>query len=125
MLERLASAGWQAAHDSTFDGKINFMTGDFDWNLCAAADYDDVVRKMDDDLSQGSPTAIALWLPDGTGINLLFHDDRSSLTIEPGANRRELPGAPEVTDLAWYFTRTVPCLADLGLDGLTAIDGYE
>ncbi|MEV5703524.1 hypothetical protein [Actinoallomurus sp. NPDC052274] len=125
MLERLASAGWQVAHDSAFDGKINFMTGDFDWNLCPAGDYEIVVHEMADNLSQGSPTAIALWLPDGSGINLLFHGDRSSLSIEPGANRRELPGAPEVTDLAWYFTRTVPYLADLGLDGVTAIDGYE
>ncbi|MEU9229429.1 hypothetical protein AB0D40_34395 [Streptomyces massasporeus] len=57
-----------------------------------------------------------------TGGQLLFRAGRSRCSFIPTIDRRSLPGAPDLTDMAWYLKALVPPLLAVGLTSYEASD---
>lgn len=89
---------------------------DWDWVSVEPERAGEVVALLDSDVGRGQAVGIAVYHPGaGTGGNLLFYRGRTGAGFSPTLNRRELPGAPRMTDMAWYLEHLVHPLVEVGL----------
>jgi hypothetical protein len=120
LLSGLADAGWSPVRE----GKMNYMTGDFDWDFADEGEADHALTAMGEALKSGEVAGISLWSDEGHGVNLLLFPGQVKVSLSLDLNRRLLPGSKVFADLAWYLQRVVPPLESAGLVSVTAHDTY-
>jgi hypothetical protein len=117
VLSVLAGQGWAPVEPL---GVSYMLEGDDDWDWTSVEPERaaEVVAMLDSEEVRGQAVAIALYHPEAdTGGHLLLFRDRTTAGFSPVLNRREVPAAPEITDMAWYVQNLVYPLLDGGLLG--------
>lgn len=118
ILSCLAEGGWSSVRE----GKINYMTGDFDWHYAEEGSDAQVLSAMNETLRAGNVAGISMWTDEGHGANVLIFPGCERVSFSLDLNRRVLAGSSTFADLGWYLQRIVPPLEGAGLSGLTARD---
>jgi hypothetical protein len=91
---------------------------DWDWTSVEPERAAEVVAMLDSEEVRGQAVAITLYHQQaGTGGHLLFSRDRTTAGFSPVLDRRVVPAAREMTDMAWYVQNLVHPLLDGGLLG--------
>lgn len=117
VLSVLAGHGWGPVEPL---GVSYMLEGDDDWDWTSAGPEQvaDVVALLDSDEVKEQAVAIALYHPTAaTGGHLLLSRDHTRAGFSPVLDRRKIPGAPEMTDMAWYVQNLVYPLFEGGLLG--------
>lgn len=117
VLSVLAGHGWGPVEPL---GVSYMLEGDDDWDWTSAEPEHvaDVVALLDSDEVKEQAVAIALYHPTAaTGGHLLLSRDRTRAGFSPVLDRRKVPDAPEMTDMAWYVQNLVYPLFEGGLLG--------
>lgn len=117
VVRDLAGYGWVPVEPL---GVSYMLEGDDDWDWTSVKPEraEEVVAMLDSDEVRGQAVAIALYHPAAdTGGHLLLFRERTTAGFSPVLNRREVPGAPEMTDMAWYVQNLAYPLLDGGLLG--------
>lgn len=111
-LQLLAARGWTPAEPLG----ISYMVEDdenFDWYREDPAGIPQVLARLDATEVRDRHVGISVYRHDAeTGGTLLFYPGRLTSSFTPSINRRSLPNAIEMTDMAWYIVELVyPLLA--------------
>lgn len=117
VVARLAGCGWGLVEPL---GVSYMLEGDDDWDWTSVEPDQaaEVVAMLDSDEVREQAVAIALYHPRAaTGGHLLLSRDRTTAGFSPVIDRRKVPGAPEMTDMAWYVQNLVHPLLEEGLLG--------
>ncbi|CAG6391780.1 hypothetical protein NMG29_18635 [Streptomyces cocklensis] len=117
VLGTLAGHGWGPVEPL---GVSYMLEGDDDWDWTSVEpeQAEEVVARLDAPDLSGTHVGLAIYHPQAaTGGNLLFFPDRNTVAFTPAIYRREVPGAREMTDMAWYVEHLVYPLLDGGLLG--------
>jgi hypothetical protein len=91
---------------------------DWDWTFVEAERGPEVVAMLDSEGVREQAVALSVYHPEArTGGKLLFFRERTTLAFSPVLDRREIPAAPQLTDMAWYLQHLVHPLIEEGLVG--------
>ncbi|KOU40636.1 hypothetical protein ADK55_31435 [Streptomyces sp. WM4235] len=122
VVRALAGEGWSLQEPFGISYVVN-NDDMFDWQSASTDQAAEVLTLV------GSPDNIDCIVgvciyhsTAGTGGQLLFHAGRSHCSFTPTIDRRELSGAPALTDMAWYLNVLVPPLLSMGLTSYEARD---
>ncbi|WP_371658353.1 hypothetical protein [Streptomyces sp. NBC_00280] len=122
VVNALAEAGWSLEEPLGLSYMVN-DNGMFDWQATSADRADEILSLLDAWENRAFDVAICVYHPGvGTGGQLLFPPGRSRCCFLPTIDRRSLPGAPRLTDIAWYLNALVPALLPAGLLSYEARD---
>ncbi|MEU1388696.1 MULTISPECIES: hypothetical protein [unclassified Nonomuraea] len=119
ILDRLTHAGWDLLRE---EDAIWYMT-DYDWKHLPQDGLAKAKRVMRTCHEAGEAVGITARLPDGeTCANVLFHEDRTSVSLIPLLDYRTIPLMPEFVDLGWYLERFLAPCRDLPIIRTEASD---
>lgn len=91
---------------------------DWDWTRVEPERAGEVVAMLDSEEVREQAVAVAVYHPQArTGGHLLFFRGRTDVGFSPVLDRREIPAAPQLTDMAWYLEHLVHPLIEQGLLG--------
>ncbi|NEC92387.1 hypothetical protein [Streptomyces sp. SID12501] len=122
VVSALTEAGWSLEEPLGLSYMVN-DDGMFDWQATSVDQADEILSRLDAPENRAFEVAICVYHPGaGTGGQLLFLPDRSQCCFLPTIYRRSLPGAPRLTDIAWYLNALVPALLPAGLLSYEARD---
>ncbi|WP_406316319.1 hypothetical protein OHA77_04470 [Streptosporangium sp. NBC_01639] len=107
ILDRLARAGWEFLRE---EDSIWYMV-DFDWKELPLNGLAEAKRDMRASYEVGETIGITTKLPDGeTFANVMFHEDRASVSLLPLPDYHTIAHMPEFVDLGWYIESFLaPC----------------
>lgn len=115
MLSTLAGHGWTAVEPMGVSYVIA-INDDWDWRSEEPGRAAEIALRLDAPDLSGVPVGISLYHQQAaTGGTMLFFRDRKETAFSPVLDRREVPGAPRMTDMAWYVQHLVYPLIDGGL----------
>lgn len=119
------SHGWSPVEPL---GVSYMLEGDDDWEWTSVEPDQaaDVMLRLDAAELRDTHVAMAVYHPESaTGGHLLFSPGRTKVVFSPVINRREILGAPDMTDMAWYIEHLVYPLLDEGLSGYQLRDTVD
>ncbi|GIH66315.1 hypothetical protein [Microbispora siamensis] len=119
VLDRLARMGWGLLRE---EDAIWYMT-DYDWKILPLDGLAEAKRDMRTSYDAGEAVGITTRLPDGeTFANVLFHEERTSVSLIPLLDYRTIAHMPEFVDLGWYLERFLAPCRDLPIVRTEASD---
>ncbi|MFI6181420.1 hypothetical protein ACIA8R_38255 [Nonomuraea sp. NPDC051191] len=119
VLDRLTRMGWELLRE---EDAIWYMT-DYDWKILPLDGLDEVKRDMRTSYEAGEAVGITSRLPDGkTFANVLFHEERTSVSLLPLLDYRTIAHMPEFVDLGWYLETFLTACRDLPIVRTEASD---
>ncbi|MFB4280414.1 MULTISPECIES: hypothetical protein [unclassified Nonomuraea] len=119
ILDRLARAGWEFLRE---EDAVWYST-DFDWKIVPPAALAEARRDMRACYEAGQSVGLTARLPDGeTFANVLFHEERTVVSLLPLLDYRTIAHLPEFVDLGWYLERFLEPCRDLPIVGTRAAD---
>ncbi|GGQ17747.1 hypothetical protein [Streptosporangium pseudovulgare] len=119
ILDRLTRAGWELLRE---EDSIWYMT-DYDWKHLPLDGLAEMKRDMRVSYEAGEAVGITARLPDGeTFANVLFHEERTSVSLIPLPDYHTIAHMPEFVDLGWYLGRFLAPLRNLPIVGTEASD---
>ncbi|GAA2418585.1 MULTISPECIES: hypothetical protein [Nonomuraea] len=119
ILERLAQANWAFLRG---EDSIWYMA-DFDWREVPLNGLTEAKRDMRASYEAGETIAITTRLPDGEFFaNVMFHEDRTSISLIPLLDYRTIAHLPEFADLGWYIESFLAPCRDLPIVRTEASD---
>ncbi|NEA64413.1 hypothetical protein [Streptomyces sp. SID12488] len=122
VVSALAEAGWSLEEPLGLSYVVN-DDDSFDWQATSVDRADEILSLLDSPENRAFDVAICVYHPEaGTGGQLLFPPGRTRCYFLPTIYRRSLPGAPRLTDIAWYLNALVPALLPAGLLSYEARD---
>ncbi|WP_169577096.1 hypothetical protein [Nonomuraea coxensis] len=100
VLERLAKTGWEFVRE---ENSLWYMT-DFDWKELPLDGLTQAKLDMRAAYEAGETTGMTVRLPGGEFYaNVMFHEDRRSVSLIPLLDYRTIERSPEFVDLGWYL----------------------
>ncbi|MET9343325.1 hypothetical protein [Nonomuraea sp. NPDC003804] len=107
IFDRLARAGWEFLRD---EDSVWYMVG-FDWKDLPLEGLAEARREMRASYEAGETVGVTARLPDGGFFaNVMFHEDRASVSLIPLLEYRTFARVPEFVDLGWYVESFLaPC----------------
>lgn len=111
----LAPHGWSPVEPL---GVSYMLEGDDDWDWTSVEPEraGEIVVMLDSDEVREQAVGLAVYHAQArTGGNLLFFRGRTTVGFSPLIDRRGMPGAPRMTDMAWYLEHLAYPLLDAGL----------
>ncbi|MFF0191142.1 hypothetical protein [Streptomyces sp. NPDC005244] len=121
VVSALAEAGWSLEEPLGLSYAVNDDM--FDWQATSVDRANEVLSLLDAPENHAFDVAICVYHQGaGTGGQLLFLPGRSRCYFLPTIDRRSLPGAPGLTDIAWYLNALIPALLPVGLLSYEARD---
>ncbi|MFE3431185.1 hypothetical protein [Streptomyces sp. NPDC059171] len=122
IVDALTGVGWSVEDPA---GGVTHMINDaddmYEWYASSPEDLDEVLVRLDAPSNLPYTVAINVYHSQaGTGGMFMFMPGRKEALFSPSINRRHIPAAPALTDLAWYLHALVPALAAAGLEGYEA-----
>ncbi|MFF2097536.1 hypothetical protein [Streptomyces sp. NPDC058202] len=122
VVSALAGAGWSLEEPLGLSYVVNH-DDKFDWQATSVDRADEILSLLDAPENHVFDVAICVYHPGAeTGGQLLFLPGRSRCYFLPTIDRRSLPGAPGLTDIAWYLNALIPALLPVGLLSYKARD---
>ncbi|WP_330293348.1 hypothetical protein [Streptomyces sp. NBC_00576] len=122
VVRALTGDGWSLEEPLGVSYMVD-SDGLFDWKSASADRAAEILTAVDSPENIDHQVGICVYHSTAeTGGQLLFHAGRSHCSFIPTIDRRSLPGAPALTDMAWYLTALVPPLLAMGLVGYEATD---
>ncbi|NJP98069.1 hypothetical protein HCN51_53080 [Nonomuraea sp. FMUSA5-5] len=119
VLDRLVRMGWKLLRE---EDAIWYMT-DYDWKIQPLAGLAAAKRDMRTSYEAGAAVGMTTRLPDGEIFaNVLFHQERTSVSLIPLLEYRTFAHMPEFVDLGWYLERFLAACRDLPIVGTEAGD---
>jgi hypothetical protein len=122
VVRALAGEGWSLQEPLGLSYMVD-RDGLFDWQSTSTNRVVEVLTEVNARENIDHYVGVCIYHSTAEiGGQLLFHPGRSHCSFSPTINRRSLPGAPALTDMAWYLNRLVPPLLAVELTGYEARD---
>ncbi|MFE2737984.1 hypothetical protein [Streptomyces sp. NPDC056723] len=122
VVRALACEGWSMQEPLGISYMVN-NDALFDWQSASTDQAAEVLTVVDSPDNIEYHVGVCIYHSTAeTGGQLLFHAGRSHSSFIPTIDRRRLPGAPALTDMAWYLSALVPPLLAMGLASYEARD---
>ncbi|ETK33065.1 hypothetical protein [Microbispora sp. ATCC PTA-5024] len=119
IFDRLARAGWEFLRE---EDAIWYMT-DYDWKHLPLDGLAEAKRDMRAAYEAGKAVGITTRLPDEeTFANVIFHEEKTSVSLIPLLDYRAIAHMPEFVDLGWYLERFLAPCRDLPIIRTEASD---